>query len=121
MLIETIAWLDQRAAAYGGTAADILDKTPTHLWDNPEELRVFWDQHDLSHVFPQSLYPHLSDDWSNIVPEDSSVNRARGAQVMTHDEIAEAEINSDSAAMEIDVFIDGDDPDFAQDLLELVF
>ena len=121
MVDATIAWLDERAARYGGTAADILDKTPTYLWDNPDELRAFWDVHDLSHVFPQSMYPSMANDWTNIVPENASVNRARGAEIMTHDEIATAQIESNINAVDIDVMIDGDDPEFANDLIDAVF
>jgi len=121
MVTDTIAWLDERAARYGGTAADILDKTPTYLWDNPDELRAFWDVHDLSHVFPQSTHPWLSDDWNNIVPEHSSVNRARGADIMTHGEMADADIQSEMAALDIDSTFMGDDPQFASELIDMVF
>ena len=121
MIDSTVAWLDERAARYGGTAADILDKTPTYLWDNPDELRAFWDVHDLSHVFPQSMYPEMADDWTNIVPENASVNRARGAQIMTPDEIMDADINAELVAIDIDGTHFGDDPEFASELIDVVF
>ena len=114
-------YLAERAARYGGTVADILDKTPPHLWDNPDEIRAFWDSHDLSHIYPQSDYPYMADDWTNIVPENPSVNRARGAEIMTHDEIAVAQIESDATAVDIDNTFDGDDAEFANDLIEHVF
>ena len=121
MVDATIAWLDERAARYGGTAADILDKTPTYLWDNPDELRAFWDVHDLSHVFPQSMYPSMADDWTNIVPEHASVNRARGAEIMTPGEIMDAEINDEMVAIDIDGRHFGDDPEFMGELIDVVF
>ena len=121
MVDETVAYLTERAARYGGTAADMLDKTPMHLWDSPTEIRVFWDEHDLSHVFPQSEYPDMADDWTNIIPENPSANRARGAETMTHDEMIVAEMESDVMARDIDVFIDDDDPEFAGELIETVF
>ena len=121
MVESTVAWLDERAARYGGTAADILDKTPTYLWDNPDELRTFWDTHDLSHVFPQSTHPWLSDDWTNIVPENASVNRARGAEIMTHDEIITADVQSEMIALDIDGTHLGDDPEFAGELIDVVW
>lgn len=121
MVTETIAWLDERASKYGGTAADILDKTPSYLWDNPDELRAFWDTHDLSHVFPRSTYPWLSDDWNNIVAESSSVNRARGGDIMTHGEMVDADLQSEIAALDIDATIGGDDPMFASELMDVVF
>ena len=121
MIESTVAWLDERAARYGGTAADILDKTPTYLWDNPDELRAFWDVHDLSHVFPQSMYPSMANDWTNIVPENASVNRARGAETMTPDEIVDAEINAELVAIDIDGTHFGDDPEFMGELIDVVF
>ena len=122
MIDTVVAYLDERAARYGGTAADILDKTPTFLWDNPDEIMAFWDTHDLSHVFPQSTHPHMADDWNNIVAESSDVNRARGAEIMTHDEIVDAELDSTLTALEIDsMWPTGDDPTFAADLIDVVF
>ena len=121
MLAETVAWLDERAARYGGTAADILDKTPTYLWDNPEELRAYWDVHDLSHIFPQSVYPELANDWTNIIAEDSTVNRQRGAAVMSHEEIVDADLQSEMIALDIDGTHFGDDTAFAGELMEVVF
>jgi hypothetical protein len=121
MIDTVVAYLDERAARYGGTAADILDKTPTILWDNPDEIMAFWDANDLSHVFPQSTHPHMADDWNNIVPESSDVNRARGAEIMTHDELVDAELDVLSTAVDIDVATVGDDPGFASELIDVVF
>lgn len=112
-----IDYLNQRAAPYGGTAADILDKTPSILWDNAQEIRKYWDVHDLSHVFPQSQYPHLANNWDNIIPEESEVNQARGNETMTHSELVEAEQNSNSIAIEIDNIYLDDDPSLAADLI----
>jgi len=112
-----VDYLTQRAAPYGGTAADILDKTPSILWDSPDEIRAYWDAHDLSHIFPQSQYPHLANNWENIVPEDADVNKARGNETMTHSEIIEAEQNSNSAAIEIDGAYLNDDPILGSDLI----
>ena len=121
MTNETIEYLDMRASKYGGTAADILDKTPSFLWDNPDEIRAYWDVHDLSHVFPRSMYPDMTDDWTNIVPENASDNRARGAAVMTHDEIVDAELDTTLTALDIDSTMGGDDPAFAAELVDVVF
>lgn len=121
MVDATVQWLDERASQYGGTAADILDKTPTYLWDNPDELRAFWDVHDLSHVFPQSTHPWLSDDWRNIVPENPSTNRARGADVMTHDEMVDADVQSEMVALDIEHSLGGDNSEFASELIDVVF
>ena len=112
--------LSERAARYGGSLADILDKTPSVLWDSPTELTMFWDEHDLSHVFPQSMFPHLSDDWTNIVPEHASTNRSRGAQIMTHDELVDAELDSTIRAYEIDATVFDDSPEFAGELIDII-
>lgn len=112
--------LTQRAANYGGDIADILELTPVELWDSPSELNEFWAGRDLSHIFPQSTYPELADDWSNIVSEDSSINRARGAQIMSTEEIVDAQADADAQASMIDdmFFDDSDDVlDFVTDLL----
>tara|TARA_B100000809_G_scaffold248991_1_gene279685 strand:- start:285 stop:1220 length:936 start_codon:yes stop_codon:yes gene_type:complete len=42
---------------------------------------------DISHVMPSSLFPELKSDINNIVLEDSSINRIRGAEIMTQEEI----------------------------------
>ena len=118
---DVIDYLNKRAAPYGGTAADILDKTPSNLWDNPEEIRTFWEVHDLSHIFPQSEYPYLANNWNNIVPEEREVNRSRGGEVMSHEEITEAEQRSQEIANEIDDMNLGDDPDFSDGLIDGVF
>ena len=115
-----IDYLNNRAAQYGGTAADILDKTPSCLWDNPDEIRAFWEANDLSHIFPQSKYQELSDDWENIVPEESEVNKARGAETMTHQEIVDAEASVQATAEIIDNSHFGDDSEFAEQLIDIV-
>jgi hypothetical protein len=111
--------LSQRAAAYGGTLGDMLARTPVCLWDSPNELLTFWSEKDLSHVFPQSEYPELAQDWSNIVAEDSSINRARGARVMTELELSLAEVDAEVDASLIDVLHTDDDAEFAEAILEL--
>jgi len=63
----------------------------------------------------------MSDDWTNIVAENSSVNRARGAEIMTHDEIIDANINAEMRALDIDGTMFGDDPMFASELIDVVF
>lgn len=117
---ESVAdYLSGRAAPYGGTLGDILGKTPVCLWDNPDELIEFWADKDLSHVFPQSTHPELANVWANIVAEDPSLNRARGAMVMEDYEVANAALDSQLDAEMIDIFTAGDDAAFAEALLEL--
>lgn len=111
--------LSGRAAKYGGDLADILERTPEHLWDSPSELLAFWEQKDLSHVFPQSTHPDLANDWDNIVPEDASVNRARGAEVMTEQEIDTAAADAEFDASIIENLHADDSAEFLEAILEL--
>ena len=113
--------LDERAARYGGTVAQMLDITPVSLWDSPTELTAFWEQRDLSHVFPQSTHAWLADDWGNIIPESPSVNRARGADIMSHTEIFDAQLDNELLAMDIDTMTFDDSPEFMGELMDVVF
>ena len=117
---ECIKVLDDRAAPYGGCAGDLLDLTPVQLWDSPTELMTYWKSKDLSHVYPQSWYPEMSDDWGNIIAEDSDVNRARGAQIMTPQEKSIALADNELDADIIDSNYDDDSSEFLEELLELV-
>ena len=112
--------LSDRAATYGGTLADILELTPVELWDSPTELKAFWDVRDLSHVFPQSTNPELATVWSNIIAEDSSVNRSRGAKVMTDAEQDAALADAQADAELIDLTITDDSEEFLDEVLELI-
>ena len=37
-LDNAVEILSERAARYGGDFSDIINETPTSLWDNPDEL-----------------------------------------------------------------------------------
>lgn len=112
--------LTARAAPYGGTFTDMMNKTPVCLWDNPDDILTFWEGKDLSHIYPQSTYPELADVWDNIVPEDAAVNRARGASIMTDLELSTAIVDAEVDASIIDLATPNDDPEFAQDLIDLM-
>ena len=117
---EVADYLSGRAASYGGDLQDILDETPVSLWDSPTELMTFWENRDLSHIFPQSDFPELADVWSNIIPEDPSDNRARGDDIMSSEEVVVAEYNNDELADILDDEIVDDSTEFLEELLELV-
>ena len=120
MTYQILIDLEERASRYGGTLGDILSETPTCLWDSPTELEVFWEDRDLSHIFPQSTHPQLANNWGNIVPEDSSTNRSRGAEVMTQEELELAELDNQVDALAIDDTIIDDSDEFAETILELI-
>ena len=113
--------LDDRASRYGGTVAHMLDITPPSLWDSPTELTAFWDQRDLSHVFPQSTFSWLSDDWGNIIPESPDINRARGADIMTNDELLSAQLDNELLAMDIEIASFDDSSEFAVEMIDMAF
>jgi hypothetical protein len=120
--VETMyAMLDERASRYGGTVAQMLDITPPSLWDSPTELTSFWDQRDLSHVFPQSTHAWLANDWDNIIPESPADNRARGADVMSDVDIINAQLDNELLAMDIETMSLDDSGDFASDLIDMAF
>lgn len=118
-LDEATRILSDRAATYGGELSDILNKTPVSCWDNPDELVEFWEGRDLSHIFPQSTHPELADAWGNIIAEDPSVNRARGAEVMTDSELLTAEMDNEIYLQNLDVLISGDNPEILLEVIEL--
>lgn len=96
-----IAYLDGRAALYGGNYIDMLHITPSCL-DTGSEVIDFWQDKDLSHIMPQSQYPSMAHDWHNIIPEDHSANIARGGEVMTPHEMLAAQADNMLDAQAID-------------------
>jgi hypothetical protein len=44
-----------------------------------EAVEDFMRHKDISHIYPQSDFPHLSHDLNNVFLEDPTVNAARGA------------------------------------------
>ena len=99
---EALDYLDSRASRHDLTVNELLSATPESVSDCPIEAAEFWEYYDISHKYPQSTHPHLADDPTNIVPEDPSLNRARGAEVMTDAEIAAAEADAEVFASTID-------------------
>ena len=118
-ITEVAADLTARAARHGGDLQDMLDLTPVSLWDSPSELAAFWEDRDLSHIYPQSTHPELANDWGNIIAEDSSTNRSRGAEVMTEEEIEAAELDNQLDAETIEDMFDDDSIDILETILDL--
>ena len=117
---DVIGYLAQRAAAYGGTVGDMLDRTPIQLWDSPNELMMYWSERDLSHIFPQSEFPDLADDWDNIIAEPFPINRGRGASIMTADEREYAEMVNETDADIIDALHTDDSVEFMAALADAI-
>jgi hypothetical protein len=102
------SYLETRAYNEGITVDELLDMTPTSVSDHPVESMMFWQQRDYSHKLPVSLYPEMADDPDNAMPEDSSVNRQRGADIMTSEEEYLATLDNEILATEIDISYSGD-------------
>ena len=117
---DVMAYLGQRAANYGGDASDMLERTPIDLWDSPTEIMAYWDGRDLSHIYPQSQFPELSDDWDNIIAEPFAINRGRGANIMTVGEHEYAQIINDVDADIIDATHVNDSAEFLESLVDAI-
>lgn len=100
--LQAELYLHERADRHGITVEELLSFTPENVADSPQESVTFWEQRDISHIYPQSDYPWMSDDPSNMMPEDPSVNRSRGADVMSDMEVFTAEQDNQMLADIID-------------------
>ncbi len=109
---ESFDYLSDRAAAHGGTIDQLLSVTPAAVADCPLEAAAFWEQRDASHIFSQSEYPELAHDWNNIIPEDPTRNRSRGADTMNMFERLQTSFDNHVLAMQIDADMDCDDAGF---------
>ncbi len=89
---ETKAYWNERFDHYeidGAEAFDtLLHQSAQELSD--EELILFLERKDISHIIPQSEAPELADDPNNVYLEDVAINRARGAEVSSQAEWEEA-------------------------------
>lgn len=99
---QAFDYLYDRAIAHDMTVGELLSRTPESVSDCYIESADFWQSKDISHIYPQSTHPELADVPGNIVPEDPSVNRSRGAEVMTDQEVATAVSKADADAELID-------------------
>jgi hypothetical protein len=101
---EAFDYLYDRASAHGLTVDELLSVTPDSVADCNIQSAEFWEGKDISHIYPQSTHPHLADDVTNVIPEDPSPNRSRGAEVMTQEEIDVATADNELDADIIDMF-----------------
>ena len=99
---DVISRLESRAANHGVDVDVLLEKIPSNVVDSYLEVNEWLDMKDVSHIKPQSTHPHLASDASNIMWEDSDVNRNRGAQEMTETEILTAQLDNELDARTID-------------------
>ena len=99
---QAFDYLYDRAAMHGLTVQELLTVTPTSVSDCYMQSAEFWEGKDISHIYPRSTHPHLASEVTNVMPEDASPNRARGAEVMTEAEIEIAHADNTADANAID-------------------
>ncbi len=92
---EAQSYINGRFAVYGISGEEAYnDNTlfPNEVKElNSDEIIEILRTKDISHVMPKSQYPELESDINNIILEDSSINRSRGAEIMTENEIDTAQ------------------------------
>ena len=117
---DVLNQLEARAYSHGMDVADLVEKIPSNVVDSHLEVNEWLSQKDVSHIYPQSTHPWIASDPDNVMWEDSSVNRARGAEVMTEAEILTAEIDNSFDADIIDsTILDTDNSEWIDVLAEL--
>jgi hypothetical protein len=92
-----------------------LDPEPAYDRLVPQEIKVqgqeaieaFFKNKDISHIYPTSRYPELAGEIDNVFMEDYSINRARGANIVSSHEIYEAGQDSVRDAYHGDINGDG--------------
>lgn len=118
--LEAEVYLTDRADNHGLSYEELIDITPDSVADSPVESAMFWEEKHMSHIYPKSLYPSMSNDPTNIIPEDGEPNMARGAQIMTNSEITAAQLDSEYDAMLIDILYTGDETTVIPDLVPFI-
>lgn len=92
---ELMEYLAQRGAPYDISAEELLQQIPENV-RAPKLAYEYMQLKDISHIEPLSLGGESAGD--NWLLEDSSPNRARGAQVMTEAEQQAAALDAQSDA-----------------------
>ena len=95
---ELMEYLAERGAPYGISAEEILEQIPDSA-QSPKVAYEYMQLKDISHIEPLSQGGEPAGD--NWVLEDSSVNRSRGAETMTQQEIDAAEADGEIDAMRL--------------------
>jgi len=102
-MIETISelmeYLAERGAPYGISPDELLDAVPNAAKTDPQHTYEYMKLKDISHIQPLSEGGATAGD--NWFLEDSSVNRARGAETATEAEQQAAEADGFSDAAKI--------------------
>jgi hypothetical protein len=101
--VEATTYLIERGDRYGLSLQEVREMIPLSIRDDVVKCAEFAELRDLSHDLPQSTHPELANDPSNIMFEDPSANRSRGAVEMTNLEELVATIDNEVLAAQIDL------------------
>ena len=101
--VEATTYLIERGDRHGLSLQDVREMIPLSIRDDVVKSAVFVEQRDFSHDLPQSTHPELANDPTNIMLEDPSANRSRGAVEMTNLEELVATLDNEVLAAQIDV------------------
>ena len=88
---ELMEYLTDRGAPYGISGQELLEAIPENARE-PKVAYEFMQLKDISHIEPLSKGGQPAGD--NWLLEDSSVNRSRGAETMSSDEIVAAKADN---------------------------
>lgn len=108
-ITQAYDYLEERGRKYGITLEDMLSKTPDAIQDNPHELLEFWQNKDISHIYPIETHPELQGDPSNWFPEDASDNRSKNSPgyIRTGEEVLAAINDNNDDVIDSDYDDDG--------------
>ena len=105
---EATTYLIQRGDRHGLSLQEVKQMIPSSIRDDVVKCAEFAEMRDISHDLPQSTHPELANDPSNMIFEDPSANRSRGAVEMTSFEEQAAHIDNEILAAQIDSTPSGD-------------
>ena len=99
---EAIDYIIARGDLHELSYEQMMDMIPSCLHDDLTDCVEFLETRDVSHILAQSTHPELAHDPSNMILEDSSVNRSRGAEPMSELEEMTAMLDNEIVAARID-------------------
>lgn len=96
---ELMEYLAERGAPYGITDMELYQEIPLEA-RSPKVAYDYMQEKDISHIVPRSKGGDPAGE--NWVLEDSNVNRARGAETMTAEELEAAEADGKADAKRLE-------------------
>lgn len=127
---EVQDYLNQRFEQHGMSAEFAFDET--QIFSNEvkdlsdDNIISFLKKKDISHINPKSDFPNQSNDYENVFLEDYSINRKRGSEIASENEVNNAMKDQINDTKDLDVDEDGivdieDEDDIFDDILDFLF